>query len=84
MSIFHDVIGSATRGVIANEHLLSSEEICSVSSAGGASVSSEGVREGGASAASGDTTEQREVSPASPHSEQDHYEPQTVRCSQTQ
>ncbi|CAI8049417.1 Serine/threonine-protein kinase D3 [Geodia barretti] len=65
---------NATRGVIANEHLLSSEEISSLStgSVGGASVGSDGTREG---AGSGEPGEQREESPASARQEQDHYEP---------
>ena len=67
--------------MIANEHLLSSEEISSLStgsvggaSVGGASVGSEGVREVGLSAGTAESAEQREESPASTRSEQEHYE----------
>ena len=62
--------------MIANEHLLSSEEISSLStgSVGGASVGSDGVREVGLSAGTAESAEQREESPASTRSEQEHYE----------
>ena len=69
--------------MIANEHLLSSEEISSLStgSVGGASVSSESAREGGVSAGGGgEIREQREESPASSRSDQEHYETQMVSC----
>ena len=65
--------GNATRGVIANEHLLSSEEISSLSTG---SVGSEGAREGGGSGEAGEQREQREESPAS--TDQDNYEPPVV------
>ena len=66
--------------MIANEHLLTSEEVNSLStgSGGGGSVSSEGVREGGVSIGSGETVEHREESPASSRSEQDHFEQPVV------
>ena len=64
---------SVTRGVIANEHFLSDE----VTSWGRGSpgAGAEGGKEGGAAMAEID---QREESPASTKSDQDHYEPPSV------